>query len=103
MTVRCAFRLSSLLAGAMTTKLVIVKMLRFFCLLHIEIGRDQQKAPVRGRARHFESTGAGAGPESDFFLLPGPGRDLIFIYCRGRTGIKKILLPGPGLRRDQKF
>ena len=62
-------------------------------------------------------TGAGPGleklkmPGSEFFLLPGPGRNLNFFYCRGRNffyyrdraGIYIFLLTGPKLNRDQKF
>ena len=44
-----------------------------------------------------------AGPGSEFFLLPEPGRDLYFFYCqgRGRAGIKKFEMTGagPGLEK----
>ena len=41
------------------------------------------KIPGPGRAgiAIFFIAGAGTGPGSEFFLLPGPGRDLIFFIA----------------------
>ena len=46
-------------------------------------------------------TGAGAGPGSEFFLLPRPGRDYNFVYCRGWDLF--FSFPGPRLGRDKNF
>ena len=60
------------------------------------------------RDLNFFIAGAGAGAElkknycrgrgSEFFLLPGPGRDLNFVFL---PGLGFFLLPGPG--RDLYF
>ena len=53
-------------------------------------GRGRGRGPGRSilvRAGTGKIENAGAGPELEFFLLPGPGRDLFFFYCRGRAEI----------------
>ena len=41
------------------------------------------------------------GPGSEFFIAgTGPGSKFVYCRGRGRAGIKKFLLPGPGLGRD---
>ena len=73
-------------------------------VFHSGLGIDQsdKKHRGRGRARHFENTGA--GPGSEFFLLPGPGqgRDRNFFIAGTRVGpgSEFFLLPGPGPGRD---
>ena len=71
---------------------------------HSGLGIDQgdKKHRGRGRARHFENTGA--GPGSTFFIIgagTGPGSDFFFIAGAGAgPGLKKIIAgAGPGLEK----
>ena len=53
--------------------------IRIFSLPGPGSGRDRNSFYCRGRAGTGKIENVGAGPGSEFFLLPGPGRDLIFL------------------------